>query len=216
MVFNLHQYKPRNLIPGNSLEVLSGSGMEIVKDAYIGAGVYFMGLKFTEPGKSEVKVAVSDPRIGESGEKNFTFTVSERPADKPVKVIANPPAVISQKVGEIINLTNAENVRFENLNYGPEPALSHLLSGGLDIDLGNVLAVAMVGKGGGGFDYVGNERSYDQVGRGDLSEFWTLGSLEPTMIGKLGGVPHAATPGVITVQPVYASEKSAIPSARLR
>ena len=207
MVFNLHQYKPRNLIPGNSLEVLSGSGIEIVKDAYIGAGVYFMGLKFTEPGKSEVKVAVSDPRIGESGEKNFTFTVSERPADKPVKVIANPPAVISQKVGEIINLTNAENVRFENLNYGPEPALSHLLSGGLDIDLGNVLAVAMVGKGGGGFDYVGNERSYDQVGRGDLSEFWTLGSLEPTMIGKLGGVPHAATPGVITVQPVYASEK---------
>ncbi|MFR9048819.1 MAG: hypothetical protein ACLVJZ_09440 [[Clostridium] leptum] len=207
VVFNLHQYKPRNLIPGNSLEVLSGSGMEIVKDAYIGAGVYFMGLKFTEPGKSEVKVAVSDPRIGESGEKNFTFTVSERPADKPVKVIANPPAVISQKVGEIINLTNAENVRFENLNYGPEPALSHLLSGGLDIDLGNVLAVAMVGKGGGGFDYVGNERSYDQVGRGDLSEFWTLGSLEPTMVGKLGGVPHAATPGVITVQPVYASEK---------
>lgn len=71
MVFNLHQYKPRNLIPGNSLEVLSGSGMEIVKDAYIGAGVYFMGLKFTEPGKSEVKVAVSDPRIGESGEKTL-------------------------------------------------------------------------------------------------------------------------------------------------
>lgn len=220
VVFASHRYNiesgapyPGSLYPGNEIEVLSGTGVEIVEGVEVGAAEPFMGIKFTEPGTAEIKVAVADLNTGESGERNFTFTVSERPADKPVKVIANAPAVTSQKVGEIVNLTNAKGVRFENLNYGEVPANARSLSGGLDIDMGSVSLLKTGGSGGADYPLVGDDRSYgDSPFAGlvyeDLRGFWTDGQTPvQTADNPLGVYYHAGSPGTITVQPVYASEK---------
>lgn len=216
VVFASHRYNiesgtpyPGSLYPGNEIEVLSGTGVEIVEGVKVGAAEPFMGIKFTEPGTAEIKVAVADPNSGESGERNFTFTVSERPADKPVKVIANAPTVTSQKVGEIINLTNAKSVRFENLNYGEVPASARSLSGGLDIT-GSVSRIAGGGMGGVAYALVRDDRSYGDGpfdGYGDLLGYWKNGQLSDADEQYLAGYVHAGSPGTITVQPVYASEK---------
>lgn len=181
------------LPPDNSLTVVSGSGVEIV-GVYRGCGDYYKGLKFTKPGKASVRVKVTDPDTGTSAEKTFSFTVSQRPADKPVTVSHDYPASIRLKLGDDAAEFGNRHVRFENLNYGSEPVLSGSASGGLNIS-GTAYFMTTGGWGGSEWGCVNDQRICSSVGSFDLSRFYPGSSCV-----------YACRPGTLTIQPVYNSQ----------
>lgn len=196
VVFELHRYDSIDGTggpsSGNSLTVISGNGVEIVS-VYLGSGDYRKGLKFTKPGKSSVRVKVTDPDTGASAEKTFSFTVSQRPDDKPVTVSHDFPASIRLKVGDSTEEIYNHRVRFDNLNYGNEPVSAHTAgtSGGLNIS-GTAGFIELGGWGGLTWDCVNDQRIYGEVGRYDLRTF--------------GDSVYACRPGTLTIQPVYNSQ----------
>lgn len=175
--------------PGNTLTVVSGDGVEIV-DVFCEVGRHYNGLKFTEPEKASVRVKATDSDTGASAEKTFSFTVSQRPADKPVTVTHDFPASIRLKVGDDTKEIRNHTVRFDNLNYGSVPILFDTASGGLDIS--GTAEVSGEALGGVGFGLL-NGRAYDEAGRYDLEL-------------KFGSDSYACRPGTLTIQPVYNSQ----------
>lgn len=190
VVFESHYYEwGEALASGNSLTVLSGNNVEIT-DIDCGGGVCYKGLKFTKVGKATVKVAVCDSETEESAQRVFSFTVSERPSDKPVKVLSNSfPSKINLKIGdELDGLRKQYSVAFENLNYGIEPAAAGWTSGGMVIT-GDLGLRQQGGKGGYSLCFVGDNRVCDNVGWSDMFSF------DESLI--------AACPGTLVFQPVY-------------
>ena len=190
---SLDYHSVEGVLPSdNSLTVVSGSGVEIV-GVYRGTGDYYKGLKFTKPGKASVRVKITDPDTGASAEKTFTFTVTQRPADKPVTVTHDFPASIRLKVGDDTEEIYNHHVRFDNLNYGSEPVSALMVgpSGGLNIS-GTAGFIELGGWGGPTWDCVNDQRIYGEVGRYDLRTF--------------GDSVYACRPGTLTIQPVYNSQ----------
>lgn len=91
-----------------SVTLLSGDGVEVQE--YEGKKT----LRFTKPGKSSVRIKVK------TEEKTFSFTVSPRPADKPVKLNPALPSQLKIKLGK--GVFPIDYLHFENLNYGWTPA----------------------------------------------------------------------------------------------
>lgn len=114
-----HDYGDDGPAPGNTLTIVSGDGVEII-DKHFGDGDCYKGLKFTKPGKAQVKIKETKKDTGASQEKTFSFTVTKRPADKPVKASYDSFGNRKVKIGERgdficdINL----DVTFSNANYG--------------------------------------------------------------------------------------------------
>ena len=176
---------------GNTLTVLSGSGVEIM-DIYCGSGYWYKGLKFTQSGTAEVLVTVADPDTGASAEKTFSFTVSPRPAE--VTVTHNFPPTISLKVGENAAELLNYDISFQNLNYGTSPTFyAGGASGGIDIS-GTAKTIAH-GGGRGGFSWglVNDKRTEENVGETDLL--------------YLDENFYVCRPGLLTLQPMYQSQK---------
>lgn len=107
--------------PGNTMTIVSGDCVEIV-DVYTGDGYYYKGLKFTKPGKAQVKI--KETKKDTSQEKTFSFTVTQRPADKPVTATYNSFfGNIKVKIGDSLHTSpdwnkNYPDVVFHNVNYG--------------------------------------------------------------------------------------------------
>ena len=191
---SLYYHSVEGVLPSdNSLTVVSGSGVEIV-GVYLGCDDYYKGLKFTKPGKSSVRVKVTDPDTGASAEKTFAFTVSPRPADKPVTVSHDFPASIRLKMGGDAAEFGNRHVRFGNLNYGSEPVLFQRTSGGLNIS-GTADFITTGSWGGASWGCVNDQRICSTVGATDLSSFYPGVSCV-----------YACRPGTLTIQPVYNSQ----------
>lgn len=102
--------------------IISGDCAELIEIDDMGELV--TAVKFSSSGQAAVKVKV-DVIIADSlgtekaytFEKIYNFTVTERPANRPVKVKYNFPKLMKFKVGEVV-LKNLVHVIFENLNYG--------------------------------------------------------------------------------------------------
>ena len=152
----------------DALTVVNGSGVKITS-AYVGMGDHFGGVTFTTPGRAAVRVSVTDPATGAPAEKTFSFTVSERPADKPVTVSHDFPTAVRLKLGDSANIFAGRKVWMDNLNYGTEPISADGSSGGLDVS-GNAGFVEIGGMGGFSWDFVGDERSCP-IGGIDLLQF---------------------------------------------
>lgn len=196
VVFGLHSYDSvdgtGDPSPGNSLTVISGNGVEIVS-IDCGSGTWYKGLKFTKPGKVSVRVKVTDPGTGASAEKTFSFTVTERPADKPVTVSHDFPATIRLKLGDDTEEIYNHRVRSENLNYGAEPISSTYRgsNGGLKMS-GTADFIEMGGWGDPSWGLVNDQRICEKTGHYDLRRF--------------GDTIYACRPGTLTIQPVYNSQ----------
>lgn len=175
---------------GNTLTVLSGSGVEIM-DIYCGSGYWYKGLKFTQSGTAEVLVTVADPDTGASAEKTFSFTVSPRPAE--VTVTHNFPASITLKIGDDTAELRNYDVSMQNLNYGPAPENAGVPNGGGIEISGTAKTIARGGFGGPSWGWVNDQRTEEEAGRIDLMAF-ALGV-------------YACRPGTLTLQPVYHSQK---------
>ena len=200
VVFELHRYDSVDGTggpsSGNSLTVISGNGVETVSvyGGSSGSGgmcTYHKGLKFTKPGKASVQVAVADPYTGTSAAKTFSFTVINRPSDKPVTVTHDFPAAIRLKVGDSTRELESV-VRFDNLNYGVGPDRLNDTGGGISVT-GTACTIMWGALGGATVDFVNDQRSYEEAGYVDLGH---------------GTVSHhfASRPGTITFQPVYRSQ----------
>lgn len=189
VVFELHYCYEESPAPGNTLTVLSGSGVEIV-DVYRVGGNY-KGLKFAQPGTAEVLVTVADSNTGASAEKTFSFTVSPRPEE--VTVTTNFPETITLKIGDNTAELLDYDVSFQNLNYGlaPEQVSG---TGGIDI-FGTAKFYWIGGSGGIYWDFVNDERIEEEAGRIDLLYTFAY------------GIAYACHPGTLTLQPVYQSQK---------
>lgn len=179
-MFAAHEYGGiGSLAAGNSLSILNGSGVEIV-EVDCGVGCLFKGIKFNQAGKASVRVAVVNPETGASGEKVFSFTVSERPADKPVTIHHDFPSTIRLKVGDSAEELKRCTVCFENLNYG-------VVTGCRIEWLGNYVFEQLGGKGGYGYVVVDDQRTFDAKNYlPDFSEYL-----------------YAGRPGTLTLQPFY-------------
>ncbi len=78
-------WEDKKLPEGNTMTVLSGDCVEIGNFQYI--EMCGNCLCFTKPGKAQVKIKETNAETGESREKTFSFTVTERPADKPLTLV---------------------------------------------------------------------------------------------------------------------------------
>ena len=102
--------------------IISGDCAELIEIDDMGELV--TAVKFSSSGQAAVKVKV-DVIIADSlgtekaytFEKIYNFTVTERPANRPVKVKYNFPKLMKYKIGDVV-LKNLVHVIFENLNYG--------------------------------------------------------------------------------------------------
>ena len=113
---------------GNTMTVISGEGVEIV-EYEIDLGLIQRGMKFTKPGKVEVKVKETDRETDESREETFSFTVSERPADKPIKAAySNAFGDVKLKIGERIADTAWKNFWPDDPHYGMSSDLEQRFS----------------------------------------------------------------------------------------
>ncbi len=116
-------------IHGIDMNIVSGNNVQI--DERLGADYSGKTLRFIKPGKAQVKVKETH-ESGESREQTFSFTVIERPKDKPVKAkVKNPLGNLKIKIGErvqdIDNYITGEGggdrafydlIDIENSNYG--------------------------------------------------------------------------------------------------
>ncbi len=122
---------------GNTMTVVSGDCVEIT-DIDLEFD-FAKGLRFTKPGKAQVKIKETDAKTGESKEKTFSFTVTERPADKQIAFSSGNKLNLNLKIGErpidaapLKDIYTGEhdrhhlrdflddwfNAKFQNMNYG--------------------------------------------------------------------------------------------------
>lgn len=161
---------------GNTMTILSGDCVEIV-DADFGVGVYCKCLKFTKPGEAKVSIQETNHETGESREKTFSFTVTQRPADKPATATYNHSlGNMSMKIGETLKDTVWKNfwqegddnsdtlkqllsVEFHNANYGLYSAYDTYDGpfGKIDLKVESLFYFGG-GLGGGSCPLVGDDR----------------------------------------------------------
>lgn len=177
--FNSQSYwEDEQAAPGNTMTILSGDGVKIV-DTCLGPGEYCKGLQFTKPGKAQVKIKETKKDTGASKEKTFSFTVTQRPADKPVTVTyKNAFGNVKLKIGERLADTAWKNIwvndpyvsmethfeewfsiKFQNANYGRH-ARYEICPGGIenlnDYDL--FWPFGLGGRGGGSDSLIEDNR----------------------------------------------------------
>ncbi len=170
--------------PGNTMTIISGDGVEIINLDFE-YGDYTKGLQFTKPGKAQVKIKETNAETGESKEKTFSFTVTDRPADKQIAFRSDNTLNINLKLGErAINtaplkdvyngesnsqgvrffLNNWLNIKFSNMNYGAR-AYKHIgncTSEGMNygyIAYDKFLEFRGGYGGGDSYDYAGDDRT---------------------------------------------------------
>ena len=142
------------------------------------------GIKFTSCGQATVRVKVASQQFSEyETEKTYTFSVSERPSDRPVSADFSFSSPRKLKIGEMINLFDCY-VTFENLNYGYADAYARLSDRDFYIPYG--------GAGGGTYPEANEKRKVT------LSVSRSYG--------------FAAIPGTYTVQPVLNGEEISNPA----
>lgn len=142
------------------------------------------GVKFTSCGQATVRVKVTSEQYPEYEiEKTYTFSVSERPSDRPITADFDFSSPRKLKIGERINFFGL-CVGFENLNYGYCDAYLRLSDDDFYIQHG--------GAGGYGFPEADEKRRLTcQVG-------YAYGT--------------AAIPGTYTVQSFLNGEKISNPA----
>ncbi len=195
--------------PGNTMTVLSGSGVEVV-EVYLGVGEYCKGLKFTKPGKASVRVKATDPDTGASAEKTFSFTVSQRPVDKPVTITYNNSfGEVKMKIGERLadtdwksfwteitdmpsELEKRFSVKFHNVNYGLDNTYGDDY-GYIDTNFENFCSLEG-GLGGASGGLVGDDR----IAGPQLYAYYGMEDL---------GISYACKPGKLSVDISYAKKK---------
>ncbi len=138
---------------GYSIKIQSGSGVELTEVDAVPGGI-FPGLKFTAPGQSSVLVTAVDPGTGNTLTCTYNFTVTERPADRPVTAEQTLPSKLSYILGDYSDNIDEYSVHYSNLNYGAR----------LPIYFSQVddLFFCQGGAGGGGGDFIADDRSFDQ------------------------------------------------------
>lgn len=154
---NFDQSQPE---PGNTTTIISGDCVEIV-DICLGPGEMNRALRFTKPGNAQVKIKETNPETGESREKTFSFTVTQRPADQPVTAtynhsLGNGKVKIGEKPEDTVwkdflgtgpDPEEMIAVKFHNANYGP---IDYSGPGKIDLD---VKSLWFFGGGRGGASY---------------------------------------------------------------
>lgn len=183
-------------IAGNAITILSGDCVALVDASQ--ATDEWTSLSCVKPGTAEIRVQSTDWQ-GYTGERTFTLTVSERPADRPVNVTRNCPDLLHFKLGDVgskLKEAVIGKIQMENLSYGLAP-VDVSGSGGLALTEGcSDLLWFGGGKGGYGAAFVADDRRCDRVGSWDTgmfedSTFFRSGSFEmqPVYQGQTFGAP---------------------------
>lgn len=150
--------------------IISGDCAELIEIDDMGELV--TAVKFSSSGQAAVKVKV-DVIIADSlgtekaytFEKIYNFTVTERPANRPVKVKYNFPKLMKYKIGEYVNYYDdnlneyifkyPNDVIFENLNYG------YVCFDKISIDFPRDEFINYIGGAGGDWPKVSVDRTYN-------------------------------------------------------
>ncbi len=156
--------------PGNVMTIVSGGDCVKISEIHFGEDLFAYGLEFTKPGKAQVKINEKDQETGETREKTFSFTVTERPADKSVTATySHSLGDVSVKIGERLCDNawkdcykedygrNWPDIKFNNANYGKSNSYDGT-SGYVDINEQGLFFTFYGGFGGGVDSLVEDDR----------------------------------------------------------